>query len=89
MTFQTLPGPQIILRYIMTGMQFNEDYTSINTDISIGGPYFEYNPNLPQTVLNDLYAGYTKNSKLAEQMIQEGKLIFVPDMFPTLLKLVN
>jgi len=88
MTYQTLPNleSQIILRYVMTGMQFNEDYTEVNTAKSIGGPYFEYNP----LFLNILVDGYNKeNQELATSMIKEGKLIFVPDMFPTLLTLVN
>ena len=85
MTYQTLPGAQSILRYVMTGMQFNEDYTTINTDKTIGGPYFEYNPDF----LSDVIGGYTENNELASLMIKESKLIFVPDKFPTLFHLVE
>jgi len=43
------------MRYVITWMQFNEDYTKINTDKSVGGTYFEYNPKF----LNVVIGGYT------------------------------
>ena len=44
-----------------------------------------YNSDL----IDDVIDGYTENKELAKQMIKEGKLIFVPDMFPKILNLVN
>lgn len=84
MTYQNQPGEQLILKYVMTGMQFNEDYTEINTDKSVGGPYFEYNSQFLDVVID----GYT-DKELATMMINNNKLIFVPDHFPTTFNLVN
>lgn len=62
----------VALRYVMTGLQFNEDYTVIDVTLEVGGPMWITNRN--NELAPFLVFGYPENIRSTVRSIIENEL---------------
>lgn len=62
----------VALKYVMTGLQFNEDYTVIDVTLNVGGPIWVTNKN--NELASFLVFGYPQNLRSTVQSIIDNEL---------------
>lgn len=67
----------VALRYIMTGLQFNEDYTVIDVSLNVGGPVWITNRN--NELAQFLVFGYPPDIQPTIRSIIENELMLFTD----------